>query len=168
MKICISGLSGSGKTTIAKMLSRRLNFPLIATSYKKFTSNIVDFTQKNIYNKKLAKKFDEEIVKLAKKEKNCIVSTWLAPWLIKDSIKVWLNASEKERIKRVAKREKISIKKATQYVKKKDSSTIKHFKEVYGINILEHENFDLIINTEKFSKKKIVEIIASSVSKNKK
>lgn len=68
-------------------------------------------------------------------------------------------------LKRVAIREKISLKKAKEYVEKKDSATIKHFKEVYGINILQHENFDLIINTERFSKNKIAEIIASSVKK---
>ena len=67
MKICISGLTGSGKTTIAKILSKKLNYPLISSSYKNFTKDIVEFTQKNINNKKLAKDFDKKIVELAKK-----------------------------------------------------------------------------------------------------
>jgi predicted cytidylate kinase len=170
MKICISGLTGSGKTTIAEILSKKLHYPLISSSYKNLTKDIVKFTQENVNNEKLAKEFDKKIIQLAKKEKNCIITTWLGPWFIKNSFKVWLYASEEERIKRVAKREKLSLKKAKEYVEKKDNSTIKHFMKVYGINILEHEDFDLIINTESFSKNKIAEIIekAAKVYKNKK
>jgi len=170
MKICISGLTGSGKTTIAEILSKKLHYPLISSSYKNLTKDIVKFTQENVNNEKLAKEFDKKIIQLAKKEKNCIITTWLGPWFIKNSFKVWLYASEEERIKRVAKREKLSLKKAKEYVEKKDNSTIKHFMKVYGINILKHEDFDLIINTESFSKNKIAEIIekAAKVYKNKK
>jgi len=170
MKICISGLTGSGKTTIAEILSKKLHYPLISSSYKNLTKDIVKFTQENVNNEKLAKEFDKKIIQLAKKEKNCIITTWLGPWFIKNSFKVWLYASEEERIKRVAKREKLSLKKAKDYVEKKDNSTIKHFMKVYGINILKHEDFDLIINTESFSKNKIAEIIekAAKVYKNKK
>jgi len=159
MKICISGLTGSGKTTIAEILSKKLKYPLISSSYKDLTKNIVEFTQKNVNNEKLAKEFDRRIIQLAKKQKNCIITTWLGPWFIKDSLKVWLHASKEERIRRVAEREKLSLKKAKEYVEKKDSATIEHFKKIYGINILEHEDFDLIINTERFSKNKIAEII---------
>ena len=168
MKICISGLTGSGKTTIAKILSKKLNYPLISSSYKNFTKDIVGFTQKNINNKKLAKEFDKKIVELAKKQKNCIVATWLGPWLIKNSFKVWLYASKEERIRRIAEREKISLKKAKEYFEKKDSATIKHFKKVYGINVLQHEDFDLIINTESFSKNKIANIIQKAVEEKPK
>ena len=163
MKICISGLTGSGKTTIAKILSKKLHYPLISFSYKNFTKNIVEFTQKNINNKKLAKDFDKKIVELARKQKNCIVTTWLGPWFIKNSFKVWLYASKDERIRRIAKREKVSLKKAKEYVEKKDSAAIEHFKKVYGINVLQHEDFDLIINTQSFSRNKIAEIIQKAV-----
>jgi len=40
--------------------------------------------------------------------------------------------------------------------------------KVYGINILEHEDFDLIINTESFSKNKIAEIIEKTAKVYKK
>lgn len=159
VKICISGLTGSGKTTIAGIVAKKLGYPLISLSYKDFAKNVVEFAKENINNKNLAKSFDGKVAEMAEKEKNCVVSTWLGPWVVKGCIKIWLYTDLDTRIKRIAEREKISIKKAKEYIKEKDDAAIKHFKKVYNINVLDHENFDLILNTSNLPKEKVADII---------
>ncbi len=161
MIICISGYTGSGKTFIAERIAKVLKIRHISHSYKNYTSADKDFftVQKNA-DKNFAKKFDKMVIEESHKG-DCVVSTWLGPWLIKDStLNVWLEASLKERAKRKANVLRMSYKKAMEYVKKKDRMTKKHFKDAYNINIEDRERFDLQINSEKLKIDQIISIIA--------
>lgn len=110
-----------------------------------------------------AKSFDNEVAEIAEKN-NCVVTTWLSPWIVKEpTIRVWVSASLDERARRYAEREKLDIKKATEMVKKKDDDTTKWIKEIYDIDVKNHSFFDMMINTEKLSINESVAIISLAV-----
>ncbi len=168
IKICISGLSSSGKTTIGNIISEKLGILHINHSYKHYAKSndeLLDILKNS--NEKFVKAFDSGIIEAAKKG-NCIVTTWLGPWLVKDAtIRIWLEADIMERARRYAKNNKISVKDAEEFLRTKDLLTITEFKTIYNIDITEHSFFDLCINTERVSADEIVSMI-EMLTKNKK
>lgn len=169
MIICISGYTGSGKTTVGELLAKELGIRHIAHSYKDFASgkeNVINVIKKA--DSRFAKNFDSQVVKEAKKQ-DCVVTTWLGPWLIKEAtLRIWLNASLESRAKRIARDKGMSVAKAKKYVMEKDKLTAAHFKRIYKIDLADHSQFDAEINTEKYKPKELASIIAYlSIEKSK-
>ena len=150
MKICISGLTASGKSTLAEELSKALGIKHVHKSYNEYVdsySKLADFTASA--DAKFANSFDAEIKKLA--NGNCVVSTWLSPWIIDDAtLRVWLNASESVRSeRRAAQHTEVGCDTAT--IERIDKAAINQAKRIYGIDMFDHRIFDIEINTEKMS-----------------
>src|SRR5271155_5201617 len=108
LRICISGFTDSGKTTLGDMLAKEMNIlhvtKYITDTYKTFkqedTKKDHDSTIRETANKGNAKPFDDEVTKLSEAN-NCVVTTWLGPWIVKEpTLRIWLNASPKERVRR--------------------------------------------------------------------
>lgn len=169
MRICISGLTGSGKTTLGNMLSKELKIEHItkemAGEYARIQDEIKRGRNRRLgilqaADPKYARKFDSEILKAAK-GRNCVVTTWLAPWLIRDAtLRVWLDASLDERSRRKARDMRTGRSKAKKYVMEKDGSAAREFKKIYGIDISDHSVFDLEINTERLTHREAVAVIS--------
>ncbi len=164
-------MTGSGKTTLGEKLAKMLGIQHVSRSYKEFVNSNEELMKflKDVPDE-FVRKFDAEIRREAKSA-DSVVSSWLGPWLIKEStLNVLLEASFEVRTDRVAKARKITAKEAREYVKDKDLRFIEEVKRVYGINIAEESGrFDLKINTERMSQEEITAIIAlASIEKNKK
>lgn len=167
MIVCISGLSGCGKNTVGELLSRKLGLKQITFSFKDEAKargiSLMELQELASTDSNIDKKFDERLVREARKG-NCIVSTWLGSWMIENAdFKVWLKASAEERAKRVAARDNMSFQEALAHVEKRDESNRQRYKKYYGINIDDHSNFDLEINTRVFTPELIVEIIVEAI-----
>ena len=160
IKICISGLSSSGKTTLGDILAAKWKINHINHSYKHYSKTneeLLEILKQS--NKKFVKAFDKKIIDAAKKG-DCIVTTWLGPWLIKNAtLRIWLDGGIKERARRYALKSNVKLKDAEEFLKSKDLLTINEFKNVYNIDIMDHSFFDIIINTEKISTSNILNII---------
>ncbi|MFN3910110.1 MAG: (d)CMP kinase [Candidatus Anstonellaceae archaeon] len=167
--IAISGLAGSGKTTVGRLVAKKLSYKLIAPTFKDLAKannlSLLEFQKKANKNFSIDKNFDKELIKLAKKQK-CVVSTWLGPWILKGNLfRVWLEVSFSTRALRLAKREGISFKKALIHIKKRDKDNILRYKKIYNIDITNHKNFNLIIDANKSSPAKIASKIVSEYKK---
>lgn len=161
--IAIAGLAGSGKTTIGKIVAKKLGYKLIAPTFKDIAKlqklTLLEFQKKANKDFSIDKEFDKQIIKLAKREK-CVIATWLGPWIIRGNIfRVWLEVPKRIRAKRVAKREKISFKKAYSHITQRDKDNILRYKKIYNINILDHKNFNLVVDASVLSAKKIATIV---------
>lgn len=169
MRICISGLTGSGKTTLGRLLSKELNIEHITKESVEEYARILKEIKKGgnerlgvlqAAHPKYARNFDAEILEAAK-GKNVVVTTWLSPWLMKDAtLRVWLNASLDERSRRKAIEMRTSQKKAKEYVMRKDGLAAGEFKKIYGIDISDHSVFDLEVNTRKLTHREVVAVIS--------
>lgn len=169
MKICIGGLTASGKTTLGDVIAKELNIvhisKLTTNSYKDFRTKKLSKKQQILethraYNAEHANSFDAEIAKLAE-HTDCVVTTWLGPWMVVNpTLRIWLNAGTEERIKRYAERHKMPLDDAKAYITEKDRDTISGFKKVYGINVMDRSNFDMEINTARIGIKDSAALIA--------
>lgn len=167
--ITISGLTGSGKTTLGDRVAEKLNIKHISRTHKAFvqSKDVIEFTKKA--TKSFEKSFDNSIVEEAKGQ-DCVVTTWLSPWLIKDAqLRIWLYADLDSRIKRKAKEMDISSGKAKRYIIEKDMLNKKNFKKLYNIDIEDRYNFDAMLNTSRLNLEQCANlIIFLSLQKEKK
>jgi cytidylate kinase len=167
--ITISGFTGTGKSTLGDRIAEKLKIKHITRSHKAVSGSkeVVEFTKKLTVG--YEKAFDKETV-LAAKGQDCVVTAWLAPWLIKDAtIRVWLYADLNTCIKRKAKEMKVSVPEAKRYITEKDSLNKIRFKEIYSIDLEDRHNFDMLLNTSKLSIDQCADmIIFLSLEKDKK
>ncbi len=166
MIITIAGFGGSGKTTLGKILAQKLGYSVISPSFKELAKkekiSLIEFQKKAEKNKNIDLKFDEYLKNEAKKG-NCVITTWLSPWMVNADLRVWLFASIEVRAKRVAKRDNISIHEAKNMLKKRENQNRKRYLKLYNVDIFDTNIFDVLFNSAKFSPKEITEIIAKIV-----
>ncbi len=160
MIIAISGLTGSGKTTIGDKVAHKLRIKHVSMTHKKFipaSTELLQFT-KNA-TPQFERSFDKEIIREARSV-DSVVTTWLGPWLIKDAVvKVWLHASLNTRIKRKIKELRKPIKNVRQYVIDKDETNKRRYKKIYGIDLDNRRIFDIDINTDKVTISQAADLI---------
>jgi CMP/dCMP kinase len=157
--ITISGLTGAGKTTLGDRISRKLGIRHIWKTHKAFVdkAKVVEFTKKATVS--FEKSFDSNVVKEAEMQ-DCVVTTWLSPWMIKNAtVRVWLYADVSSRIRRKSRELKVPMPKAKEYVLEKDKLNKVRFKKIYGIDIGDHGGFDLLLNTSELTINQCADII---------
>jgi cytidylate kinase len=163
--ICISGMTGSGKSTVAKKIADkyRLGYFSGGNALKSLareegydsdvqgwweTPQGLMFLQQRMSDPAFDKKIDEKLLELAEKG-NVVLDSWTMPWLLDGGFKIWLEASPKVRAKRVVKRDGISVEEAVKALKEKDEKTWAIYKSLYGFD-LGHDlsPFNLILSTD--------------------
>ncbi|MGC9005839.1 MAG: (d)CMP kinase, partial [Candidatus Micrarchaeia archaeon] len=117
--ITISGFAGAGKTTLGKLLAKKLRYRFIAPTFKDLAKkegiSLMEFHRRAEKNPNIDRKFDNYIKKEARKG-NCVIATWLAPWMVKNSLKIWVFAPLEARARRLAKRDGMSISAAKMHI----------------------------------------------------
>jgi cytidylate kinase len=153
MKIAISGHSGCGNSTATRNVGQALKL------------NIVNYTFRDLAQE-LQMSFDElhaqapdnfifdyltdlKLIRAALSEK-IVVGTRLASWLMDADLRIWLHAPLEARADRINKREseKHSSYESVLYkTLKRDEQNRKRYLKLYGIDINDHSDFDITINT---------------------
>lgn len=180
MIILICGFSASGKSYLVNFVAKKFNYNYVHTSdiLNQFANGVsekkiqIDNTKRNNgwyefsgldtkrkNNHNLDKKLDKFLVKLVKTKDNLVLDSWTLPYLVKENpkiIKIWLDATEKERAKRLALRDKVTYTHAYKLLKEKDKFSKEHFQKLYGFNLgKDKQVFDLVINTTPLSIKEV-------------
>ena len=163
--ICISGMTGSGKSTVAKRLASKYGLDYFSggnalralAQEEGYHSDItgwwesvegLNFLKQRMEDPIFDKKIDEKLLELAKKG-NVVLDSWTMPWLLNKGFKVWLEASPKVRAKRVVTRDSISIKEAITALKEKDARTRQIYKSLYGFDLgNDLSPFNLVLATD--------------------
>jgi cytidylate kinase len=163
--ICISGMTGSGKSTVAKRLAAKygLDFFSGGNALKTLaqeegynpdvtgwweTAEGLRFLEQRMGDPAFDRRIDEKLLELAA-EGNVVLDSWTMPWLLKEGFKIWLEASPQVRVKRVVNRNDISIEEAIKALKEKDERTRQIYNGLYGFD-LGHDlsPFNLVLATD--------------------
>ena len=149
--ICICGMTGCGKSTVAKKLAEKyglkylsggdvLKALAIEAGYKPAevgwweTDAGMRFLRQRMEVSEFDKKVDGKLMELAK-QGNVVLDSWTMPWLLKEGFKVWLEASPRVRAGRVAGRDGIRVEEALKFLKEKDKRTKVIYKGLYGFDL---------------------------------
>lgn len=170
MIITVSGSIASGKTTVAEAMAERFNLRHISAGRvframaKERGLSLQEFSRWAEEDYSLDREVDCRQVELARGGK-AIVDGRLSAHLIENaSIRIWLKASLEERARRVAEREGMSYRVALEETREREASERKRYLAIYNIDIDNLEPYDIVLNTELWDAKSLVEIIGTMVT----
>ncbi|MEA3342557.1 MAG: AAA family ATPase [archaeon] len=178
--IIISGMAGSGKTSLAKALANHYGFKYLCggdalkeiAMRKGYHFSGDDWWETEdgmrfLSERKNNPDFDKEVDAFLKKkacEGSVAITSWALPWLGAVGVKIWLNAAQGTRAKRIMKRDVSAFDTALAAVKKRDIENIELYKRMYGYVLdKDRDVFDLVLETDSKTidelKKEVVEFI---------
>jgi len=177
MRITISGPPGSGKTTVAKMLSERLNYPLLTGGdifrgmAREMGMDIVEFSKYAERNWNVDRKVDARIVEIARSMEDVIIDSRLSGWLMHlngiPAFKVFINASPDIRVERIWKREGGNIEDVRRATLERERSEVKRYREIYGIDFDDLSIYDLVLDSGNMEPEEIVSKIVEAAGVEK-
>jgi len=169
MIITISGQIGSGKSTLAKEIAKRFKLRYISAGEimrkmaKEKGMSLIEFSKFAELNSSVDREIDERQVELAK-EGNCVVEGRISAYFLNSKLKIFLITPLNIRARRVMERDKLkNIEEAIELIKKREDSERKRYRKIYGINFDDFENYDIILNTERFTKDELADIVSSII-----
>jgi len=179
--ICISGMAGTGKSTLSKKLAKKYNLKCYSggDALKELAKtegyNVSDegwwesreglnFLKERENDAKFDQAVDAKLLEYAD-EGNVLLDSWTMPWLLKDGFKIWLMASIEKRAARVAKRDKITVGEAFKVLEEKEAKTKSIYQKLYGFVLGEDfAPFDLVLDTDNLSAEEVFEVLCRVIS----
>ena len=168
VNITISGKPGSGKSTIGKILKKKLKKRYIYSgeifreTAKKFNMSLEDFGIFCENNEEIDKNLDDQQLKFLKKG-DIILEGRLAGWIAFrnkiSALKILINADLETRAKRIVNREKGSVEKRKKEIIDREKSEKTRYKKYYNIDISDISIYDLVIDSSNKTPDEIVDII---------
>jgi len=181
MIITISGQAGSGKTTVGRLLAKKLgyNFYDIGTLRKmaaqKRGMTIEEYNEYGMTHHETDKDADAETIRLSKTENNFVIQGRVAYHFIPKSLKVYLVIDPDVAAKRLSKdnnnpernskSKHASIEEIKHLSIERDGSDRIRYEKIYGIeNFTDKKNYDLVIDTSHLTIVEVAEKILKKIN----
>jgi cytidylate kinase len=176
--VCISGMAGTGKSTLAKKLAKKYNLRYYSggdalkalAADEGYDSSSrgwwespegLSFLEKREENLEFDKAVDDKLLEYAQQGR-VLLDSWTMAWLLKTGFKIWLVASVEKRAERIAKRDKIPVKEALQVLKEKEARTKAIYKKLYGFTLGEDfEPFNLVLDTDNLNAREVFQVLCT-------
>lgn len=172
MIITISGKPGSGKSTVGKLIAKKLKFKHysigdlrreIAKKHGLTIDELNKIGEKEVWTDK---EVDDYLKRLGQTEDNFIVDGWISFYFIPDSIKIFLDVDLREAAKRIFKDQrpeeehKDTVDEVFEMIKNRLEETTRRYEKHYGIkDFTDKKYYGLIINTTNLTVNKVADKI---------
>jgi predicted cytidylate kinase len=178
-KISLSGLAGSGKTSIGKMLANKLGYEFISIGNysRKFAENkdmsineFQDFCEKN---PDIDSYLDKTFSNMLNTKDNLIIDYRLAHKFIDNCFNVFLEVSEHEAAKRLLLANRASEFSGQNVLEIQNTMNIRNnamrtrFIELYETDFTDKKIYDLVVNTNNTTIEVITDIIIKKLKNSK-
>ena len=176
--ICISGMAGTGKSTLSKKLAKKYKLRYYSggdalkalAAEEGYNSSSrgwwespegLRFLEKREKNLEFDKAIDDKLLEYAQ-QGHVLLDSWTMPWLLKTGFKIWLVASVERRAERIAKRDRMPVKEALHVLKEKEARTKAIYKKLYGFTLGEDfEPFDLVLDTDALNAGEVFQVLCT-------
>jgi CMP/dCMP kinase len=179
--ICISGMAGTGKSTLSKKLAEKYNLKCYSggDALKELAKaegydvsrqgwwespEGLNFLKERVIDPKFDKAVDAKLLEYAQ-QGNVLLDSWTMPWLLKEGFKIWLMASIEKRATRVAERDKITVNEAFKVLEEKEAMTKAIYKKLYGFVLGEDfAPFDLVLDADNLNAEEVFEVLCRVIN----
>lgn len=170
--ITLSGSVGSGKSTVAKMLAKKLGWEYYSTgmAQRKIAEEMglttLELNRLTIQDKSIDERIDAVFQNPPWEGKNCVVDSRLAFHFVPKSFKVCLVVKDEVAGARIfadtnrsGEKAYATVEEATLAAVKRHELELEHFMKNYQLDIDDKSNFDLIIDTTHLTPEQVCQAI---------
>lgn len=172
-KISLTGDIGSGKSTVGELLSEKYGLEKVSIGFilrdmaKDYGMNVKEF---NIYmetHPEIDALLDNKLKEYERKSGNYLFDSRMAWHFVPSSFSVFIKVSTKtaaERIMKAGRSEEIykTMEDAVKNIEARHKSETLRYKTLYGVDLDNYDNYDLVVDTDGKTPEEIVKIICKA------
>jgi cytidylate kinase len=179
MIITIGGTAGSGKSTAARLLAKKLGYKhysmgdLQREIAEENGVSLLELGKLEEKDRSIDEEVDQRQIELGRTEDNFVMDARLGFHFIPGSVKIFLDADFEERAKRILadtirKEHNITLKSTKRGMEIRKASEKKRYKEYYNLDPYDKKHYDLIVDTTSITPEeavgKILEFIRKKIA----
>ena len=172
MRITVSGLPGSGTTSLSRYLAERHGFEMISAGEvfrqlaKEHNLDLAEFGRLAERDPSFDKLIDLRQKEIAEQRDNIVVEGRLSGWMVREAdLKIWLFAPIGCRIKRIVTRDHVADEAtAGQVTLERERCEAGRYKSYYDIDINDLSIYQIILNSEHWSVEGLGAIVDSAIA----
>lgn len=165
MKIAISGLSGSGVTTVCRKIAEALDLKIGNYTMRTLAEELGEPFERVQARAEKDRKMDYLIDSRqmeSGERSNVIIGSRLACWLVDADLFVWLEADAETRARRIFEREGGDYRRILAFTRKRDKLNIARYRKLYKVDVLDNGWVDLKINVRDMDADAVCATIAAA------
>ena len=171
MRVTVSGLPGSGTTSLSRYLSERHGFCMISAGEvfrqlaKEHTMGLAEFGRLAQENPEFDKMIDARQKEIAAQRDDIIVEGRLSGWMVTDAdLRIWLFAPIGCRVKRIVFRDQIADEKfAERITLDREKCEAVRYRSYYNIDINDLSIYQIILNSEQWGVEGLGAIVDTAI-----
>ena len=176
MRITVSGLPGSGTTSLSRYLAERHGFDMISAGEvfrqlaKEHNMELAAFGRLAEEDPSYDKMIDARQKEIALTQNNIIVEGRLSGWMVPQAdLKIWLHAPIGCRIKRIATRDAVTDERTAEALTlEREACEAGRYRSYYDIDINDLQIYHLVLDSERWNIEGLGEIVDTAISHLKK
>jgi len=183
MIISISGLPGSGKSTVAKTVAEQLNFErfymggILRKLAEQKGVSILELMKQAETDSTIDEDIDAYVSDLGRDHDNFVIESRTAFNFIPDSLKIFIKVDLKEAAKRIFKdlqkeerkneEKALSVEALAKKLEERVETDRLRYQKYYAIDFVNENNYDLVINSTHLTPEEVVEKILVAVEEKR-
>lgn len=176
MRITVSGLPGSGTTSLSRYLAERHGFDMISAGEvfrqlaREHNLELAAFGRLAEEDPSYDKMIDARQKEIAQTQNNIIVEGRLSGWMVSQAdLKIWLYAPIGCRIKRIATRDEVTDEKTAEALTlEREACEAGRYCSYYDIDISDLSIYHLVLDSERWNIEGLGAIVDTAISQLKK
>ena len=176
MIITISGTPGSGKSTVAKIIAKKLKLEHYSTGdfmrqlAEENKMNILEFSKLAEKDRSIDEELDQRQINLGREKDDFVIDGRLSWHFIPNSIKIFIDADFNSRAERIfhdhiRKELNVTLENTKTKLKEREKSEIKRYKKYYNINAYDKKNYDFVVDSTKLEPDEVAQKVIEFVKK---
>ncbi len=173
MIITLSGLPGSGTSTVAGILSNCTGFEVVSAGdifrmmAEESGLTLEEFGELASSDPDIDQRIDRHQKEIASDAmvagRDVIIEGRLSAWMAEPDLAVLITAPLDVRAERVVRREGILVSDATRQIREREACEAGRYSAYYGIDVNDQGVYDLVINSRKWDQRGVAEIILKAI-----